>query len=61
MEVDKKIRNNKKDREEQGGASVTMDKDKASLNAICRIMKEDVTLDALAEFWQEEIYKTSDK
>lgn len=28
---------------------------------ICRVMNEDETLDALAEYWQEEIYETSDK
>ena len=61
MQVDKKIRANKQDRENQGGAGVTMDKDKGALVAICRIMKEDETLDALAEFWQEEIYENSEK
>ena len=38
-----------------------LDKDKAALMAICQIMKEDTTLDSLAEWWQNDIYKESEK
>ena len=38
-----------------------MIKDKAALIAICQIMSELETLDALAEYWQEQIFKESDK
>lgn len=34
-----------------------MKKDRAALDAVCALLKEDGTIDALAEYWLEEIYE----
>ena len=38
-----------------------MIKDIAAFRAVCELMEETVTLDALAEYWQEQMYELSDK
>ena len=37
-----------------------MERDINALRNVCQIMTEDDTLDALAEYWQEEIYEAAD-